>query len=86
MPELTLSVPMPQLATVFAIIGLCLLIGRAKVGLLIGYFACLYWGYIGNMPTLIETFGGQALGQLAFASFGLMLMLAGMYFLVQPKR
>lgn len=86
MAPLTLSIPMPQLTAVLALIGVCLLSGRSRLGLLVGYFACLYWGYIGNMRVLVDAFGGQAIGQFGFVGCGLLLTFLGMYSLLQPKR
>ncbi len=86
MSEMQLNIPLTQLLSVLSLICLCLLMGRHKLGLMTGYMACLYWGYLGNMQALIPTLGGNTSGQIMYLGGGLILSLGGVYLLMQPEK
>ncbi len=86
MDGLQFSIPMPQLIVATAGVLLCLLLGRHKLGLLIAYFACLYWGYLANMQVLIGVLGGNLVGLILFAGFGMFLAFLGLFFIFSPGR
>ncbi len=86
MSDMQLNIPLTQLLSVLSLVCLCLLMGRHKLGLLTGYLACFYWGYLANMQALIPPLGGNASSQIVYLVGGLLLSLGGVYLLMQPDK
>jgi len=86
MSEMQLNIPLTQLLSALSLVSLCLLMGRHKFGLMTGYLACFYWGYLGNMQALIPSLGGNASSQIVYLGSGLLLSLGGVYLLMQPDK
>ena len=86
MTGMQFSIPLPQLITAIGAVCLCLALGRHKMGMLIAYFACLYWGYAANMTALINALGGSTVGLVLFVALGFFLAFLGLVFVFSPSR
>jgi hypothetical protein len=79
-------VPMYMVISYVAVISLCLLLSRIRLGLALSFVFVFYIGYLYNRNLLIEAIKGSPLGIVVYAVLGLVIIiLAIITFLSSPK-
>lgn len=79
-------VPMYMVISYVAVISLCLLLSRIRLGLALSFVFVFYIGYLYNRNLLIEAIKGSPLGIMVYAGLGLVIIiLAIITFLSSPK-
>ena len=70
-----LGVPLYMVIAFLAIISICLLLTRIKLGLAITFLFVFYIGYFYNKMLLLKAIKGSALGTIIYVSLGLAIVI-----------
>ena len=81
----TFSVSIIQVIVILTIIGIFLIWGKYRLGILIAYFYCLYWTFIAQRVILSEVFGNDRMSFFVFVFMGFSLAILGIFSLFQER-
>lgn len=78
-----LSISIIQVVLVLSIIGIFMVLGKHRQGVLAAYFYCMYWTFVSQRVFLTEYFGGSAMGMFMFVFLAFSLAVLGVISLFQ---
>lgn len=75
----SLCIPIAQMATLLAILVVCMLTSRHKLGLLVTFCYVYYWGFLFNQGVFVDAFGNTLRGLLFYLISGFLLIVTSIY-------
>jgi hypothetical protein len=70
-----IRVPIYMVICYLAVISVCVLLSRIKVGLALSFFFVFYVGYLHNRTLLVEAMKGSIIGIGIYASLGFVILI-----------
>ena len=87
LPTLEIGVPLYLVIPYVAIISICILFLRLRLGLTVSFLFVFYIGYLYNRNILLDAIKGSTLGMLVYTISGfIIIILAIISFLSGPKK
>ena len=87
LPTLEIGVPLYLVISYVAIISICILFLRLRLGLTVSFLFVFYIGYLYNRNILLDAIKGSTLGMLVYTISGfIIIILAIISFLSGPKK
>lgn len=81
----TLSVTIIQVIVILTVVGMFLIWGKYRLGILIAYVYCLYWTFFSQRVILSEVFGNDRMSLFVFVFVGFSLAILGIFSLFQER-
>jgi hypothetical protein len=75
----SLCVPIAQMAFLLAILVVCMITARHKLGLLVTFCHVYYWGFLFNRGIFVDVFGNTLRGLLFYLISGFLLVSTSIY-------
>lgn len=81
----TFSASIIQVIVLITVIGMFLVWGKYRLGILTAYVYCLYWTFISQRMILSEVFGNDRMSLFVFVFMGFSLAVLGIFSLFQER-